>query len=154
MLTHKSNQEALTHPNILSTTSMGRTTRYLNQWYLRIVEQSFDSLLGLAAYRLLANDGKQLLLRTHLILDALTARGWQSVGWFHNPTVRNGVAHEARFIQETGVAPVSVVYTDLRGNSETLSMFVLVNEVTGIVPTGEPARGSRGQMAHPNRWNL
>ena len=27
MLTHKSNQEALTHPSILSTTSMGRTSR-------------------------------------------------------------------------------------------------------------------------------
>ena len=108
-------------------------TQYLNQWYLRIVEQSFDSLLGLAAYRLLANDGKQLPLRPHLILDALTARGWRSVGWFHNPTVRNGIAHEVRFIQEPGVTPVSVVYTNLRGNSETLSMFDLVNEVAGIV---------------------
>lgn len=108
-------------------------TRYLNQWYLRIVEQSFDSLLGLAAYRLLANDGKQLPLRPQLIRDALTARGWQSVGWFHNPTVRNGIAHEVKFIQETGVTPVSVVYTDLHGNSETMSMFDLVNEVAGIV---------------------
>jgi hypothetical protein len=107
--------------------------RYLNQWYLRIVEQSFDSLLGLAAYRLLANEGKQLPMRPQQILEALTARGWRCVGWFHKPIVRNGIAHEFQIIHDTVASPLSVVYTDLNGNSETLSMFDLVNEVKGIV---------------------
>ncbi len=72
-------------------------------------------------------------MRPQQILEALTARGWHCVGWFHEPIVRNGIAHDFQFIQETVVSPPSVVYTDLKGNSAILSMFDLANEVKGIV---------------------
>ena len=108
--------------------------RHLHQWYLEIVEQAYDSLLGLPVYRLLTNKGKQgVLTRPRNIAEAISSFGWYSPGWYYNPTMRNGIAHEFRLIPKTAVSLASIEYVDLKGNTETLFLTDIPRQVTGIV---------------------
>jgi hypothetical protein len=107
--------------------------QYLNPWYLRIVEQAFDALLGLAVHRLLTDEGKQPPSKPRQIYEAIKAQGWFAAGEFYQPIIRNGIAHEVEFMAETVSSPVSIVYTDAGGRSESVFYKDLVNEVTGIV---------------------
>ena len=108
-------------------------TQYLNPWYLRLVEQAFDSLLGFAVYRLQTNIGKQPPRHPWNIYEATKKYRWYGSGNFYRPTVRNGIAHDFEFIQDTVFSQVSVIYTDARGNTETLAVSELIDEVTGMV---------------------
>jgi len=108
------------------------TTQYLHQWYLRLIEQAFDSLLGFAVYRLQTNSGKQPPSQPWNIYEAIKKHGWNAPGEFYHPTVRNGIAHEFEFIPETVFSPFSVIYTDIRGKTQTVSYSDLIHEVTGM----------------------
>ena len=109
-------------------------TQHLNQWYLRLVEQAFDSLLGFAVYRLQTKAGKQQPPgKPWNIYEAIQKHGWHAAGSFYHPTVRNGIAHEIELVPKGVLSPVSVVYTDAKGNSATLSYPELVDAVTGMV---------------------
>lgn len=108
-------------------------TQHLNPRYLRLVEQAFDALLGLPVYRLLTDNGKQPPTKPRQVYEAIKGQGWHAAGEFYRPVVRNGIAHEVEFVAETVSSPVSIIYTDAAGHSETLTYDDLVNEVAGMI---------------------
>lgn len=107
-------------------------TQYLNQWYLRLVEQAFDSLLGFATYRLQRNRGKQPPTTPWNIYEVIKKHKWYAAGEFYHSTIRNGIAHEFQLVPETVFSPVSVTYTDIRGNTQTVTLPDLISEVIGM----------------------
>ena len=125
--------EEVEHQELKDEHPYSAVNKYLNPWYLRLVEQSFDSLLGLAVYRLLNNEGKTPPDKPRQIYEAIRKQGWYMAGEFYYPIMRNGIAHHVEFIEDALFSPISVIYKDAKGNLETLPYNEVGNIVTGMV---------------------
>lgn len=110
-----------------------KISNHLNPWYLRLVEQAFDSLLALPAYRLQQDVGKNVSQTPRGIHDVMKKHGWLTFGSYYDPTMRNGIGHDVEFVQDSHTSDLAVRYTDARGNRLELSLAEIVENVEGFL---------------------